>query len=135
MRAASAYAGTAPSFLSYGYNAWGAAENLSLNNGLGAYTDVKPTKPVNVVKPTDCIALADSNWDLKKKGDSDWSGFIGMYAERQWPLDLHGARVNILFADNHAQAPKRKAVVGQLNTDVAAQQEANRIWNIDNKIH
>ena len=27
---------------------------------------------------TEMISFGDSNWDLKKKGDRDWSGFIGM---------------------------------------------------------
>jgi prepilin-type processing-associated H-X9-DG protein len=109
--------------------------NLSLNYGLGAYTDVNPTKQSSVIKPTDCIAIGDSNWDLKKNGDPDWSGFIGMYAERQWPLELHNGRANILFADSHVQALRRKKFISQLNTDPIAQQEANRLWNIDNKVH
>jgi prepilin-type processing-associated H-X9-DG protein len=102
---------------------------------LGAYTDGKPTKPSNVIKPSECIGLADSNWDLSKNGDSDWSGFIGMYAERQWPLDLHSGRANVLFLDNHVQALKRKKFVSQQNTETDDKQEANRIWNIDNNVH
>jgi len=29
-----------------------------------------------VIKPVDMIALGDCNWDLKQKGDRDWSGFF-----------------------------------------------------------
>lgn len=120
-------------FMSYGYNAWGSFPSRP-NYGLGVYTDYDKTKPTSVVKPTECIALADSNWDLKRKGDRDWSGFVGMYEERQWPLDLHSERANILFCDGHAQSLKRKLFVSQLNTNVKAP-EPNRIWNIDNKVH
>jgi prepilin-type N-terminal cleavage/methylation domain-containing protein/prepilin-type processing-associated H-X9-DG protein len=122
-------------FMSYGYNAWGATVGVTPNQGLGVYTDYSKTKPTDVRKPTDCIAVGDSNWDLKRNGDRDWSGFIGMYAERQWPLDLHNARANLLFCDGHVQALRRKLFVSQLNTDPGAQQQANRIWNIDNKVH
>jgi prepilin-type N-terminal cleavage/methylation domain-containing protein/prepilin-type processing-associated H-X9-DG protein len=122
-------------FMSYGYNAWGATVGVTPNQGLGVYTDYSKTKPADVVKPVECIALGDSNWDLKRNGDRDWSGFIGMYAERQWPLDLHNSRANLQFCDGHVQAFKRKVFVSQLNTTTGAQQEANRLWNIDNKVH
>jgi prepilin-type N-terminal cleavage/methylation domain-containing protein/prepilin-type processing-associated H-X9-DG protein len=122
------------SFMSYGYNAWGSAVGRP-NLGLGVYTDYDKIKPTAVVKPTDCIALGDSNWDLKRNGDRNWSGFIGMYAERQWPLDLHNARANLAFCDGHAQGLRRKIFVGQQNTETSAQQEANRIWNIDYNVH
>jgi prepilin-type processing-associated H-X9-DG protein len=58
-----------------------------------------------------------------------------MYAERQWPLDHHNLRANLLLCDGHVQALRRRAFVSQLNTDVGAQQQANRIWNIDNRVH
>jgi prepilin-type processing-associated H-X9-DG protein len=81
------------------------------------------------------IALGDSNWDLKKKGDRDWSGFIGMYEERQWPLDVHNSRANILFCDGHAQAHKRKDLAAQLLTGRGSQEEVARRWNRDNTPH
>lgn len=121
-------------FMSYGYNAWGSAVTRPIF-GLGVWTDYNATKPVAVLKPSECIALGDSNWDLKRKGDRDWSGFIGMYEERQWPLDHHSKRANILFCDGHVQALQRKAFVAQLNTDSGAKDQATRIWNIDHKVH
>jgi type II secretory pathway pseudopilin PulG len=83
------------SFMSYGYNVWGAYAGLVPNQGLGVYKGdpvYGETKPSAVVQPTDMIAIGDSNWDLQARGDPDWSGFIGMYEERQWPLDLHNRR-------------------------------------------
>jgi prepilin-type processing-associated H-X9-DG protein len=121
-------------FMSYGYNAWGSAVSQPIR-GLGVYTDYNATRPTSVVRPTDCIALGDSNWDTKRQGDRDWSGFIGMYAERQWPLDLHNLRANILFCDGHAQALRRKAFVSQLNSDTGSREQACRFWNIDHEVH
>jgi prepilin-type N-terminal cleavage/methylation domain-containing protein/prepilin-type processing-associated H-X9-DG protein len=123
-------------FMSYGYNAWGSVVSHPIK-GLGVYTDYNATKPADVVKPTECIALGDSNWDLTKNGDRDWSGFIGMYEQRQWPLDLHNSRANILFCDGHAQPLKRRTFVSQLNPGGTATSpaEPNRLWNIDNQIH
>ena len=126
-------------FMSYGYNNWGSAcISVSVpNQGLGVYTTVNPTKPTSVVKPTDCIALGDSNWDLTQGGDPNWSDGIGMYGERQWPLDLHNHRCNILFCDGHAQAMKRTDVVSQLNPGGTGTSPAapNQLWNIDNRVH
>jgi len=127
------------SFMSYGYNCWGSANNeVGGIQGLGGWTSgCNPTKSTSVRKPTDCIALADSNWDLTKNGDPSWSGFIGMYAERQWPLDLHSKRANLLFCDGHVQTLKRTAFVSQLNPGGTATTpaEPNQLWNIDNQVH
>jgi prepilin-type N-terminal cleavage/methylation domain-containing protein/prepilin-type processing-associated H-X9-DG protein len=126
------------SFMSYGYNVWGAYAGLVPNQGLGVYKNdpmYGATKVSTIKKPTDMIALGDSNWDLKKKGDRDWSGFIGMYEERQWPLDVHNSRANILFCDGHAQAHKRKDLAAQLLTGRGSQEEVARRWNRDNTPH
>jgi prepilin-type processing-associated H-X9-DG protein len=80
------------------------------------------------------IAFGDSNWDLKKKGDRDWSGFIGMYEERQWPLELHNQRAEILYCDGHVQARRRIDIIGQLQKGGMRQQVA-RQWNRDNQPH
>jgi prepilin-type N-terminal cleavage/methylation domain-containing protein/prepilin-type processing-associated H-X9-DG protein len=126
------------SFMSYGYNVWGAYAGLTPNQGLGVYRGdpvYGETKPSAVVKPVEMIAIGDSNWDLKKKGDPDWSGFIGMYEQRQWPLDLHSGRANILFCDSHVEALKRISLAAQLLKDKAAQDQVGRHWNRDNTPH
>ena len=127
------------SFMSYGYNCWGSA-NVEYGHiqGLGGWTTSGcKTKSTEVAKPTDCIALADSNWNTKAGGDPNWSGFIGMYELRQWPLDLHFNRANLLFCDGHVQNLKRTAIVSQLNPGGTATTppEPNRLWNIDNQVH
>lgn len=124
-------------FMSYGYNVWGAISENRPNLGLGVYKNdaiYGSSKESSVVKPTDMIAIGDSNWDLKRNGDPNWSGFIGMYAERQWPLDLHDLRADILFCDGHVQAVKRAFVVSQLNTPANAP-EPDKLWNRDNQYH
>ena len=126
------------SFMSYGYNVWGAYAGLVPNQGLGVYKGdpaYGETKPSVVVNPTEMIALGDSNWDLKRKGDRDWSGFIGMYEERQWPLDLHNRRANILFCDGHVTSERRVDLAAQLVTDKAAKERVARRWNRDNTPH
>jgi len=127
------------SFMSYGYNCWGSANNESgVIQGLGGWTTGNdPTKPAAVRKPTGCIAIGDSNWNTKSGGDPDWSGYIGMYAQRQWPLDLHALRANLLFCDGHAQPLKRTDFVSQLNPGGTAVSPAvpNQLWNIDSQVH
>jgi prepilin-type processing-associated H-X9-DG protein len=63
-----------------------------------------------------------------------------MYAERQWPLELHDSTseqgyANIVFCDGHVEGLKRKAFVSSLNTTTGAENAADRIWNFDNQFH
>ena len=125
-------------FMSYGYNVWGAFAGNNPNTGLGVYLGDPvwgETKEALVVAPSSMISLGDSNWDLKRKGDRDWSGFIGMYEERQWPLELHGRRASLAFCDGHVEAKRRVEFVGQLLKDKGARQQAARLWNRDNQPH
>ena len=84
---------------------------------------------------SEMISFGDSNWDLKKKGDRDWSGFIGMYEERQWPLELHANRASLVFCDGHVEAKKRIDFIGQLNKDAGRRKQVARLWNRDNEPH
>jgi prepilin-type N-terminal cleavage/methylation domain-containing protein/prepilin-type processing-associated H-X9-DG protein len=128
-------------FMSYGLNLWGSYTDQGAGDsiqGLGGYSghpvygEVKPTQ---VLKPVDMIAIADSNWDVTKKGDTVWSGHIGMYAERQWPLDLHNRRANLVFCDGHVETLRREKFVSYLVTGMGAQKETARRWNRDNQPH
>ena len=126
------------SFMSYGYNVWGAFAGIVPNQGLGVFKGdaaAGETKESAVLRPTEMIAMGDSNWNLKKKGDPDWSGFIGMYEERQWPLDLHNRRANILFCDGHVSAERRVDLAAQLVKDKADKERVGRRWNVDNMPH
>ena len=124
--------------MSYGYNVWGAFAGNNPNTGLGVYLGDPvwgETKEAAIVKPSEMIALGDSNWDLKKSGDRDWSGFIGMYEERQWPLELHGKRAEILYCDGHVQSKRRLDLIGQLQKDPGTRQIVASQWNRDNRPH
>ena len=126
------------SFMSYGYNVWGAWAGMIPNQGMGVYKghpNWGETKPNQVKVPSEMIALGDSNWDLKRKGDQNWSGFIGMYEERQWPLPLHSDRAEILFVDGHVTAEKRIDLAAQLVRDQARKDAAAKRWNLDNTPH
>lgn len=125
-------------FMSYGYNVWGAFAGQVPNTGLGVYLGDPvwgETRESAVKMPSAMISFGDSNWDKKKKGDSDWSGFIGMYEERQWPLELHGGRTSIAFCDGHVEAKRRLDIIGQLHKDLGRRQEVARLWNRDNEPH
>ncbi len=122
----------------YGYNVWGAFAGNTPNTGLGVYLGDPvwgETKETAVVKPSEMIAIGDSNWDLKQKGDRDWSGFIGMYEERQWPLELHNKRAKILYCDGHVESKRRLDIIGQLHKDLGSKQKAASQWNRDNRPH
>ena len=125
-------------FMSYGYNVWGAFAGANPNTGLGVYLGDPvwgETKESQVIAPALMIAFGDSNWDPKRKGDRDWSGFIGMYEERQWPLELHAGRAELLFCDGHVEARRRVDFIGQLLKDPAQRKRAAQWWNRDNQPH
>jgi len=125
-------------FMSYGYNVWGGFAGQNPNTGLGVYLGDPiwgETRESSVVKPSEMIACGDSNWDLTKKGDRDWSGFIGMYEERQWPLEIHAGRAAIDFCDGHVESKRRPDIIGQLQKYPARRQQVARLWNRDNEPH
>jgi prepilin-type processing-associated H-X9-DG protein len=76
------------------------------------------TKEASVLKPSEMIAMGDSNWNLKKKGDRIGVVFIGMYEERQWPLELHHNRATILYCDGHVESKRRLDMIGWLHKDL-----------------
>ncbi|MST01402.1 MAG: hypothetical protein EXS29_08865 [Pedosphaera sp.] len=119
------------SFLSYGYNVWGAFVGRNPNTGLGVYegTGVSgQTSEAMVLNPSNMIALGDSNYDTALGGDPNWSGFIGIYAPRQYPGELHpGKRANILFCDGHVETKERAQLVSATDPIIISQ------WNNTNQ--
>jgi len=130
------------SFMSYGYNCWGSVDDYPVY-GLGVYASDTtpgdaPVKESKVIKPTQMIALGDSNWKTNSGGDPNYSGFIGAYASRQWPLDLHNLRANIAFADGHVQSLPRTAIIPALPYNKypgGGADVASALWNSDNQPH
>ena len=130
------------SFMSYGYNCWGSMDAYPVY-GLGVYAGDTtpgdpPVKESSILRPTEMIALGDSNWNTNSGGDPNWSGFIGAYASRQWPLDLHNLQANLTFADSHVESRPRTDFVPALpynNYPGAGADIACALWNRDNQPH
>jgi prepilin-type processing-associated H-X9-DG protein len=138
-------------FMSYGHNCWG-SQATRPQSGLGVLwgdaTYGSQTES-NIKRPSEMIGIGDSNWDLTKKGDPNYSGYIANYEPRQWPLDLHGGgtwseaaqayggQANILWLDGHVNGVRRSKIISflvkpqiQENMDAAC-----RLWNVDNQPH
>lgn len=120
--------------LSYGYNYLG-SQNSSNFYGLGFMVDVVEPLESTVVRPSQLIALGDSNWLPSRGGGNGYCGGIGPWGQDIWPLDIHVGRADLLFCDGHVASLKRAAVVPDLNSDPADQAAANRLWNRDNQVH
>ena len=58
-----------------------------------------------------------------------------MYAERQWPLEVHAKRANILFADGHVAGLPRTEMIAQLVKDPSEKRRVARRWNRDHEPH
>ncbi len=138
-------------FMSYGHNCWG-SQATQPQSGLGVLWGdpvYGPQKETNIKKPTEMIALGDSNWDLTKKGDPNYSGYIANYEPRQWPLDLHGGgswneaaqayggQASIVWLDGHAKGMRRREIISFLVQPQTqpAKDTACRLWNADNEPH
>jgi prepilin-type N-terminal cleavage/methylation domain-containing protein/prepilin-type processing-associated H-X9-DG protein len=138
-------------FMSYGHNCWGSQATIP-QSGLGCFwgdATYGSQRESAIKKPSEMIAIGDSNWDLTKKGDPNYSGFIANYEPRQWPLDLHGGgswsdaaqayggRASILWLDGHVNGMKRSKIVSFLAQPQtqAVEDDACRLWNADNEPH
>jgi prepilin-type processing-associated H-X9-DG protein len=131
---------------SIGYNDWGlqqeqrdGAGNIT-KPGLGIGGDVgsAPVKDTQVRRPTDMIALGDIRSDgvkgaikfganvdpkITSGGDNDAP------THYQCPSNRHNYRTDLLFADGHAESPKRSDVIDPTNVQWRAR------WNNDNDPH
>jgi len=120
------------SFFSYGMNVWG-APCCADAYGTGTYYN-HPTlgerKINSVVSGANFIMLGDSNWDVPTGGDANWSAYIGMYAARQYPIEIHQGSANILRGDGHVdQVPRSKLVTSSADVEILKQ------WHRDNLPH
>ena len=147
-------------FMSYGYNGFGiqflVPANATLGLGFdasGSFAGYGPQNESTVVSPANLIAIADSNWNVKRGGSISYSHIISM--EDELVLDLHanggapGGVANINYFDGHVESKKRTAVIaytGSLAAGVVpgypsgipaenniAQLNASKFWRRDNK--
>jgi prepilin-type processing-associated H-X9-DG protein len=119
--------------MSYGYNIYGSS---SVNYcGLSFFPPGYMVKESQVVKPTDMIAIGDSNWNTNASagGTVANSGFIGGYTGGKsiWPNQVHegSSRFNLLFCDGHVQTMASSVVVPDLAVGNVAIGNAKRLWN------
>jgi hypothetical protein len=76
-----------------------------------------------VVKPSEMIMLGDS------KPDGNFDGNIDPTNPTEWPSNRHNRRTVLMFAEGHAEAPKRKDVIDPNNNLWRAR------WNNDSQPH
>ncbi len=109
------------------YNDWGLDLTHNPQLGLGGDVNGGFYKGVvldsAVVSPSDMIVLGDS------KPDGSWDANFDPTQSDQWPSNRHGGRTDLMFADGHADSPKRKDVIDPKNAQWRAR------WNNDNKPH
>ncbi|MCW5554354.1 MAG: prepilin-type N-terminal cleavage/methylation domain-containing protein [Verrucomicrobiae bacterium] len=108
---------------SYGFNDWGSFP-AGGSYGLGGDVDIFPEiKESQVKRPSEMIMLGDS------KPDGSFDGNIDPTTPAEWPSNRHNRRTGIMFADGHAEGPKRFDVINPAN-DLW-----RRRWNNDNLPH
>lgn len=134
---------TPASRFSYGYNDWGL--DLSHKPQLGLGGDVTgnmaqgAVRDTMVVSPASMIELADSRALQQNNSGTDgaihvsvvgWEANLDPTQDGQWPSNRHGYKVDIMFADGHAESPRRHDVI-----DPAPGNKWRASWNNDNKPH
>lgn len=108
---------------SYGFNDWGSFP-AGGHLGLGGDVDVFPEiKEAQVKRPSEMIMLGDS------KPDASFDGNIDPTTPAEWPSNRHQTRTCLMFADGHAEAVRRKAVIDP-TSDLW-----RRRWNNDYEPH
>jgi prepilin-type N-terminal cleavage/methylation domain-containing protein/prepilin-type processing-associated H-X9-DG protein len=121
--------------MSYGYNI--AGSSAAAYYGL-SFISADQVKESQVVKPTDMIAIGDSNWNTNFGGTVGNSGFFGGYngGTGVWPYEVHegNSRFNLLFCDGHVETLARSVVIPQLTANATAKGNAVRMWNYANSV-
>jgi prepilin-type N-terminal cleavage/methylation domain-containing protein/prepilin-type processing-associated H-X9-DG protein len=124
------YAVTSITRFSYGYNDWGLREpgdSQTLGQlGLGGdinVTRIGEIKDSLVRKPALMIMLGDS------KPDGSFDGNVDPKNPLEWPSNRHNRRTDVLFADGHAETPKRFDVINPANDYWRSR------WNNDGEPH
>ena len=123
---------------SYAYNDWGLGQQF-LNDpskpqwGLGGVVagpppqNKGPVKDSMVVSPANMIELGEGRGIQQSP---TWEANMDPTQEDQWPSNRHNKRTVLMFADGHADAPRRRNVI-----DPAANNIWRNRWNNDNQPH
>ena len=116
---------------SLGYNDWGSFGAFT-TLGLGGDVDVPSAevKESQVLRPTEMIMVGDSKpGNLPNDRNGQFDGNIDPTTEAEWPANRHNRRTTIMFADGHADNPRRKEVINPANDLWRSR------WNNDNDPH
>ncbi len=115
---------------SMAYNDWGVSIDAKPQLGLGGDVDGTFFKgrvtDSTVVSSSRMIMVACSK---ALENNPSWEANLDPTQSDQWPSNRHSARSNIIFADTHAERPKRKDVIDPANIVWRSR------WNNDNKPH
>ena len=120
---------------SYGYNDWG----LNLQNvpqlGMGGDVNGAASKgPVTedmIRSPSRMIAIGDLKpvMNGRVRFDANLDPVDRSDSHSQWPSNRHNYRTDIVFADGHVEAARRRDIINPNSTDWRAR------WNNDDQPH
>ena len=122
---------------SLGYNDWGLRNAVLPALGMGADVGTTVIKDTAVRRPVDMIAIGDVRSDATTINFNanldpvidDAADNLASQGHDQCPSNRHNYRVNLLFADGHAESPKRNDTINPLDNTWRAR------WNNDNDPH
>lgn len=126
------YGITENTLFSYAYNNWGISQAANPQLGLGGDINGAASrgylKENAVVKPTEMIMLGDAKVGADT-GTVYHDGSLDPTNPTEWPSNRHQYRTVLMFADGHAEAPKRRDVVDPTSATWRPR------WNNDNSAH
>jgi prepilin-type N-terminal cleavage/methylation domain-containing protein/prepilin-type processing-associated H-X9-DG protein len=121
---------------SLGYNDWGllnvSSENMGLGGDVSGGFSFGPVKDSMVKRPSDMIAIADvrgAEIEALLNFSANLDPTDPNFGYTEWPSNRHNYRTDVLFADGHVEAAKRKDMIDPNNTGW------RRRWNRDNLAH
>jgi len=122
---------------SYAYNNWGislsARPQLGLGGDLNGALNQGYVRESMVAKPVEMIVVGDAKVGADGTifpGPSPYhDGSLDPTNPTEWPSNRHQYRTVLMFADGHAESPKRRDVVDPANAMWRAR------WNNDNQVH
>jgi prepilin-type processing-associated H-X9-DG protein len=124
------WAVTPASRFSMAMNDWGISLNANPQLGMGGDVDggffKGVVKDTTIVSTPNMIVLGCSQ---AQKLNPTWEANLDPTQSDQWPSNRHNRRTNLLFADGHSEAPKRKDVIDPNNNTWRSR------WNNDNQPH
>ena len=121
---------------SFGYNDWGLNINhlpqLGMRGDVNGSSDKGPVTDSMVVSTSQMIVLGDVK-PAKGVGPIKFNANLDPVDKAanhsQWPSNRHNYRTDLVFADGHAEAVRRRDLIDPKNTTWRSR------WNNDNQVH